>query len=180
MLIFCGYFPKLITPAQPALNIAGLTDICSISACLAQAPPGWINHWAHNALGLYDTVALAESVIPEAEAASYELFGYRFAGQVFLGGSAEPWVVPELPCAAPGKEFASVGFDAVSKTGDFFEHSPLSCNRAAEALARNEHCLFNTLEEAGKGAMIFSGAGYEPGPYYVAQVLRRRRATQRP
>ena len=176
MLIFCGYFPKLITPAQPTLNIAGVTDICSVSTCLAQAPAGWINHWAHNALGFYDTVQLAESVIPEAEAAAYEVFGYRFSRQLFQDGRAAPWAVPELPCAPPGREFAPVGFDAVSKTADFFEHSPLSCNRAAETLTRNEHCLFDTLEEAVAGAMTFSAGGtYEPGPYYVAQVLRRKR-----
>jgi hypothetical protein len=175
MLVFCGYFPKLITPARPALNIDGVTDICSISACLAQAPAGWINHWAHNALGLYDTAELAQSVIPEAEAKSYELFGYRFSRQMFEGGRATPWAVPELPATQPGREFVSIGFDAVSKTGDFFEHSPLSCNRAAETLAKNQHCLFDTLEEAVAGAMTFSaGKEYEPGPYYVAQVLRRK------
>jgi hypothetical protein len=175
MLTFCGYFPKLITPAQPALNIAGVTDICSVSACLATAPPGWINHWQHNELGFYDTVELAQSVIPEAELAAYDLFAYRFSPHVFQGGRAAPWTIPELRCAPPGRELIPVGFDAVSKTADFFEHSPLSCNRAAETLTKNEHCLFATLEEALEGAKFFSGGTFEPGPYYVAQVLRRKR-----
>src|SRR5688572_15114152 len=110
MLIFCGYFPKLITPAQPALNIAGVQDLCSISSCLAQPPAGWINHWQHNALGFFDTVEQALSVIPEAEAAAYDLFGYRFAGQLFEGGRSTPWAVPELPCEPPGRDFINVGF----------------------------------------------------------------------
>jgi hypothetical protein len=68
-----------------------------------------------------------------------------------------------------------VGFDAVSKsTGSSFEHSPLFCNHAALTLAHNEHCLFATLDEAVAGALAFSGGNWEPGPYYVAQVLRRR------
>lgn len=176
MLIFCGYFPKLITPAQPVLNIAGVQDIGSISQCLAHAPPGWINHWQHNALGFFDTVDQALSVIPEGEAARYELYGYRFSRQMFDKGHAAPWSIPELPCEQPGRDFISIGFDAVSKTADadLFEHSPLSCNRAAEKLAKNEHCLFATLEEAVAGAMTFSTGEFEPGPYYVAQVLRRK------
>lgn len=70
-----------------------------------------------------------------------------------------------------------LGFDVVSKSvADFFECSPLACNHAAKTFRANAHCLFDALDDAVAAAKVFSKGNWEPGPYYVARVLRRRRA----
>lgn len=94
----------------------------------------------------------------------------------FAEGLAEPWTVPRLACKAPGGDFEPLGFDVVSKSiTDFFECSPLSCNGAAKTFRENAHCLFDALDDAVAAAKVFSKGDWEPGPYYVARVLRRRR-----
>jgi hypothetical protein len=83
--------------------------------------------------------------------------------------------VPALP--EPGKDFLSVGFDAVARSHDFFECSPLSCNGGAATFATNDACLFQALEEALAAAKEFSTGNWEPGPYWVVEVLSDQRGT---
>jgi hypothetical protein len=146
-----------------------------VSSHITRGAPDWLPFWRHNQLGFYDTVALAESVIPAGEAARYEVLGYRFLDREIDGGIESPWTPPVAGGLVVDAGFVSVGFDAVNRTGaDFlFECSPLSCNYAAKTMAHNEHCLFASLEEAVAGAVVFSRGGWEPGRYYVAEVLRR-------
>jgi hypothetical protein len=74
-------------------------------------------------------------------------------------------------------DYEKLGFDAVSRSiSPMFECSPLSCCGAAESMPVNRHCLFETLEKAIDGAKAFSSGPWEPGPYYVLEVYRRRRA----
>jgi hypothetical protein len=182
MLHFCGYFPKLIqpVPAGPTgFDELGLVEISSVSCCVVPAPSGWIERWCHNELGFFDSIEQAESVIHEGEPDLYDIYGYRLLDQTFDDGKPGPWVPPIAP-EWSGAQFESLGFDAVSKSkSSFFECSPLSCNYAARKVTHNEHCLFSSLEDAIKGAILFSADNSEPGPYYVAEVLRRRRPTRR-
>lgn len=177
MLYFCGYFPKLIqpVPAGPTgFDGLGLVDIASVSCCIVPGPPDWIRPWRHNELGFFESIEEAESVVPPAEVERYDLHGYQFLDQLFDAGKPAAWD-PSVVLQAPS-EFEILGFDAVSRsTSSFFECSPLSCNYAAATVAHNEHCLFSSLEEAVQAAATFSSGGAEPGPYHVAQVLRRRR-----
>jgi hypothetical protein len=179
MLHFCGYFPKLIQPVPSGpsgFDGLGLLDISSISCCVVPGPPGWIDRWDHNELGFFDTVAQVELVIPEGERHLYDVYGYRFLDQTFEAGQPGAWT-PPVALERTGAHFESLGFDAVSKSvSSFFECSPLSCNYAARAVPHNEHCLFSSLKEAVTGALTFSMDNPEPGPYYVAEVLRQRRS----
>lgn len=87
--------------------------------------------------------------------------------------------MPGLRCKPPGSGFESLGFDVVSKSVcDFFECSPLSCNGEAAAFSANAHCLYIAFDDAVAAAKVFSKEEPEPGPYYIARVLRRRRATE--
>lgn len=45
--------------------------------------------------------------------------------------------------------------------------------RVAPADAGLEHGIFPTLAAALEGAALFSAGSREPGPYHVAEVLRR-------
>lgn len=177
-MVFCGYFPKRIQPVPAGFDVAGIVDIASVSCCIVEGPPGWIDRWVHNGLGLFDSVELAELVVPDESRAAYDLFAYRALEQQLDGGRALQWTVPGGPGGAPGPNFESLGYDAVSRSSEsFFECSPLSCNGAAKSLAKNQHCLFASLDEALRGAMAFSTGEWEPGPYHVVEVLRRRRST---
>jgi hypothetical protein len=65
-----------------------------------------------------------------------------------------------------------LGYDVVSRSlGSNFECSPLSCNSAAEEIEVNGYCLIDRLEAAVEAARTFSSGNWEPGPYYVLEVL---------
>ncbi len=91
-----------------------------------------------------------------------------------MDGHVEQWKPPASAGSGPGNDFEPLGFDVVNRSmNDFFECSPLSCNAGARTFKANAHCLFETLDDAVVAAGTFSKGGWEPGPYYVAQVLRR-------
>jgi hypothetical protein len=173
----CGYFPKKATPLPEGYDLPGVVEIVSISECLAPAPEDWIQSWTFNALGFFDDVGLAESVIPESARSQFDIYAYEFLDERFAGGLVEAWAMPPLDCSPPGADFEPLGFDVVSKSiTDFFEHSPLSCNGEAKTFRANAYCLFDGSDEAVAAAQAFSKTEPEPGPYYIARVLRQRRA----
>lgn len=171
---FAGYFPKRILPRPDWLAAPAVREIWSVSHCMSKAPEGWIDHWKHNAQWLYDTVALAESVVPPGERDAFSIVGYRVAATMFDEGDEVPLDEAIQPLPGPEVGFESLGFDAVGRLQTTFACSPLSCNHAADKLATNEHCLFRTVQEAMPAAREFSRGGWEPGPYWIVEVLRRR------
>lgn len=174
---FCGYFPKKATPRPDGYDLPGVVEIASVSRCIAKGTDDWIESWTFNDLGFFDDAETAQSLVPEPERSHFDVYGYEFLDERFDGGVAESWPVPQLACEPPGGDFESLGFDVVSKSqSDFFECSPLSCNHGAKTIRANEHCLFDALDDAVAAAKEFSTGNWEPGPYYVARVLRRRRA----
>jgi hypothetical protein len=158
--------------------LPGVQEIASVSNCIAKGVE--IDVWRLNELGFLNDVGLAESFVPQTCATEFDVYGYRLLDERFKKGSAEAWTVPQLGCAPPGAEFERLGFDAVSKfPSNFFECSPLSCNGAARVVRANAYCLLDSLEEAVVAAKDFSAGPWEPGTYYIAEVLRRRRRTSR-
>ena len=176
---FCGYFPKKATPLPEGYNLPGVVDIASVSDCIAEGPEDWVTSGTFNELGFFDDVDSAEAVVPQPDSSQFEIDAYEFLDERFEGGLAQPWTVPQLACEPPGSDFEPLGFDVVSKSvTDFFECSPLSCNGAAQTFRANAHCLFDALDDAVAAAKVFSTGNWEPGPYYVARVLRRRRTDE--
>jgi hypothetical protein len=170
----CGYFPKRKTPLPSGYDLPNVVEIASVSNCIAKGPEDWIKSWQFNELGFFDEVAVAEGLISEGERLGFELYAYRFLDQRFAAGVPELWRLPDLTCEALPANFETLGFDVVSKSqSDFFECSALSCNGGARKFPVNEFCLFKTGDEAILSAVEFSGGNWEPGPYYVAEVLRR-------
>ena len=171
-LVFAGYFPKRIALGDEWLKAPFVQEIWSVSECISKGPPDWIDQWRHNDFGLFDTRELAESVVPESDRTGYTTVGYRVWDRMFDQGKEVP--LPTDPPSVPGPEpgFMSRGFDAVARSGSFgFACSPLSCNGGASSLPTNERCLFRTLDEAISGAREFSTGPWEPGPYWVVEVL---------
>ncbi len=171
---FCGYFPKKATPRPEKYDLPGVVEIASVSQCIAKGPEDWIESWKWNELGFFGDVDIAESIVPESERSHFDVYAYEFLDERFAEGLAEAWTVPPLTCRPPGSDFEPLGFDVISKSlAHFFECSPLSCNHAAKTFKANAHCLFDALDEAVAAAKVFSKGNWEPGPYYVARVLRR-------
>jgi len=169
-----GYFPK--RTAVPAGWSAAdpVDEICSVSTCIATAPEGWIDRWLHNALGLFNSVRDAESVI-DPGSHGFSVFAYKLLPIRFDEGVAQAWAHPPVVVEPLPPSFHSLGFDIVSKDlSDFFECSPLSCNNLALEVRVNRYCLVEERERAVSLAERFSlGPGAEPGYYHVLEVLRQ-------
>jgi hypothetical protein len=65
-LLFAGYFPERIALRDAWLKAPDVREIWSVSDCISKGPPDWIDKWLHNDVGLFDTRALAVSVLSEA------------------------------------------------------------------------------------------------------------------
>lgn len=172
---FIGYFPKKIEIATEAMDLPGVAEIWSVSECISAGPEGWIQRWAHNDFGAFDTVEIARSVIPGA-AQSYTVLGYRLWPEEFDDGGARPIAFPaHFTALRVQTGYQTVGYDAVSASSGQFECSPLSCNGGAREFSTNPKCLFATLEEALAAAPKFATESWEPGPYRVVEVMAPRR-----
>ncbi len=162
-------------PAPPELVAAGVAEIASVSDCMSSAPDGWIDAWKHNDHGFYDTEDAAGSVVPADAATAYDFYAYELV-PVEHDDELQLIAVTPAPGGVPA-DYEFFGYDVVSRSmSSFFECSPLSCNFGARTFRVNRYCLVDTLEEAyatlsGIGA---ADGGYEPGPYSLLTVHRKR------
>jgi hypothetical protein len=171
-LIEIGFLPKRVASAPDSLHDTPVLCICSVANCISCAPERWIESWAFNEFGMFNRVADAELVCGTERRSDFTLFAFRQLAVRFDRGQdvqitvTPPNVEPQPP------NFRSLGFDAVSRSNaDFFECSPLSCNGGAIEFDVNEYCLLRTLGEACDAARAFSVGNWEPGPYFVLEVL---------
>ena len=170
-----GYFPKKTTvPEGWSISAASahVSEICSVSNCIAASPEGWIDHWLHNEWGFFDTQMDAQLVVPPGSD-GFTVCAYRLLPVRFAHGQTKRLAISDLPVEPLPAGFVSLGFDIVSKgVSAFFGCSPLSCNRMADEVAVNRFCLVERLVEAIAVADRFSRDQPEPGPYHVLDVLR--------
>ncbi len=169
-----GFFPKITRLGASVVSDAQVDEICSVSECISPGPPGWIEHWVHNEWGLFDTEGLARRIIPN-EGTGYDLYAYELAPYRCDGDFLEPLPVQSQADGIP-EDYELLGYDIVSRSdGAFFEHSPLSCNDGAQRFAANRYCLIEDGKAALQAMQAISRDGtYEPGPYYLVRVYRRR------
>ncbi len=179
-LVLIGYFPKIVVSNPDWLTDApAVEEVCSVSECISTAPPNWIDKWRHNAMWVYDTPDLAWAVIPDEDRLRYTLFAYRILPRRFDESGETDIPLPQLNVIPLPSGFISLGFDAVSRSGEAgFECSPLSCNSLASAYPVNRHCLVNDIDTAIAMAQDFTVGKCEPGPYYVVEVLRQENNEQ--
>jgi len=173
-----GYFPKRTRQRPDWLEAAGVDEVCSVSTCVSSGPGDWIQRWRHNALWVYDSPALAWSVVPESARGEFDLYAYRMYPVEWAAGARRPLAMPPLPGLEPlDASFARLGHDVVSRSaGTSFECSPLSCNSMAREHPVNRHCLIEDAATAFRLAGEFESGSGEPGPYCVIEVWRQGRA----
>ena len=172
-----GYFPKTTAIPDGYSLPDNVREICTVSPCI-NAPADRIEKWRHNDLGFYNTREDALAIVPP-HAPAFVLFAYQMLPVRFCKEGVEPIDLPELEIEPLDQTFASIGFDAISKSSSsFFECSPLSCNYLAREIPVNRYCLVDSLPEAVALAKRFAREEPEPGPYYVFEVLRQQESAQ--
>ncbi len=172
--VLVGFFPKITEQKLDWLKNRIVQEICSVSACISKGPDHWIEQWKHNELGFYDSEALARSIISK-NSQSFDLYAYRMYPVKFELGQVAPFEIP-LHMKAELFSYEFLGYDPVCRSaGSHFECSPLSCNHGADDFAVNRYCLIPQLEDAYKTCIKISQGRYEPGPYYLLEVHRKRK-----
>lgn len=176
--ILIGYFPKITLVRPDWLKAEHVIEVCSASECMSKGPTDWIDAWKHNDHWLYNSPHIATTVIQE-DTSSFEMYAFKQYPIRIDHGAVEDEEVSEQNVMPLPEDFEMLGYDAVSRSGgNAFECSPLSCNNGAETIPCNSSCLFETLEEAIESAKNFSNGVWEPGPYYIIEIFRKRRSEQ--
>ena len=163
-----------------------IKDVCSVSDCVNDNVVDVQKAWKHNSFGVANSPSALWALREEAgvDTSGAQLF-YCTAYELELESDgwkfdATSWR-PRSPARSAGVEDAVeppagegalslVGYDVVV-FGDYLEHSPLSCNSAANEVQVNEHCLFPSLESAVEAINAGTfGGGCEEGAYTVFAV----------
>jgi hypothetical protein len=180
--VFLGYFPKRTMGRSEWFKNTAVEEVGSVSDCMSKAPEGWIDQWKHNAWGLYDTEDLAWGIISD-DPTSYDMYAYKLFPFMF-DGSAGSAVSLDRTATARLADYEFLGYDPVSRETCVMEfgHSPLSCNRGFEQYRVNRFCLLDQLQESWRITAEIARAAkeigsWEPGPYYLCEVYRKRRIT---
>ena len=169
---FVGFLPKRTEKKPDWLESQGVTEICSVSDCISPSPENWIEKWKHNEFGFFDSEGLALSILDDA--GPYDLYAYKMFPLQFSDGEVVPYTI-HVNLTTVLASFDFLGYDPVSRSaGSFPECSPLSCNNAASDFKVNEYCLIQDLEPAYQAAIQISKGNYEPGPYHLFEVYRKR------
>jgi hypothetical protein len=171
--IFAGYFPKKIERPPAGLDLRGGSEIWSVSNCISKGPEDWIGLWRHNDLWLFDTPAIARSVVSPDKSDAFHLVAYGILSECFDNGKTRSASLAEVGARPPEAGLELLGYDVVTGSeGVDFGHSPLSCNSGAKSFEVNQYCLFLKPEDAIRAAPVFASGPWEPGPYYVVEVSR--------
>ena len=176
-MVPAGYMAKKVKSQPDWLKSDGLEELYSISGCISEYFCDYIPHWKHNGFWLFDSpaeitaVAAAESLnMSEQRIFYYELYENQFDEQRKIWQPFQADKSFKTEVSAP-KSKKLEGFDVVTFSVQTSpECSPLSCNRLAESIPVNVHCLLPSLEEAI--GLVESGAfdNSEPGPLRIFAV----------
>jgi hypothetical protein len=157
-----------------------IVDVRSVSGCISKNFTDYTNHWKHNEWWLFDSPTIIEKIATgeSIDLSGMTLFYYEMHGEEY-NDTTNSWGTPvsdwqglaKQPGVILPREKRLDGFDvATFSCGNAPECSPLSCNGLHERISVNQHCLFNSFDEA-KNALdggLFRNS--EPGPYRIFAV----------
>jgi hypothetical protein len=172
-----GYLYKDVASRPGWLHAPQVTDVYSLSGCVSTNFADYISYWKHNGYWLFDSPLAIRNLAAENTIVldGLKLFYYEVFEEEFYGDSREWRIFDSEPTfdlnvVLPQTKYLE-GFDVALFTCHTSpECSPLSCNSFAATLHTNQHCLFNTFDDA-KHAIEenrFSGCG--TGPYRIIAI----------
>jgi hypothetical protein len=173
--VLVGYFPQK-SKSEPTSPAAGVDEICCVPGCLTNEIEGWVNHWKHNDMFLFNDESTAWGLVQDSEKKHFDLYAYKMIPLAIRPGDTEPAVIPNLPVAPLNTDFENLGYDIQSRSDrSEYRCSPLLCNVKLGLCKANRHCLLDDRDQAIELAQKFERRGCEPGPYFVMEVWRRKR-----
>ena len=155
----------------------GVLDLYSVSGCISKNFVEYIDYWRHNGYWLFDSPDVMEEIAAAegVDLAGMTLFYYEAYEHEFDDESNQ-WLPFDLErsfvtnVSVPTEKHLA-GFDvATFSMGGPPECSPLSCNALAEEIPVNEHCLFDTFDEAKTALDSGLFRNTEPGPHRIFAV----------
>ena len=176
-MIPVGCMAKRVTRSPAWLDASHLTDLYSVSSCIAKNFADYIPYCRHNGYWYFDSpeiildLAREHSLdLSESRLFFYEMYGQEFHDEDSRWGPFMP--VRSLPTAVeipPDRTLE--GFDVVTfSCGTSPECSPLSCNGLAGEIDTNPHCLLPSLERARQCLESGRFRHTEPGPFRIVAV----------
>ena len=156
------------------LQAPDVVDVYSVSDCVNETLALNTPNSPHNGYWMFDSptaiVAAAQSNSIDIQGAKlffYEAHTSELDGDNWLPLSPDASFETHV-LIPPTKHLE--GFDVVTFCDGPNSHSPLSCNSIAAEVRTNQHCLFQTIDEAL--AALTEGAfdEAEPGPYRIYAV----------
>lgn len=174
-----GYMLKKIANRPEWIQAESVVDVCSLSNCISASFADYIKFWKHNANWLFDSPELLQELTDaeQIDRSALCLFYYEVFEKEF-DEETKQWSTIHLDPSIPTEvrepqEKQLLGFDLTSfSVGTSPECSPLSCNGLSKDIAVNQHCLFNTFEEAVNAVESGKFANSEPGPFRIFAVYR--------
>lgn len=198
MMIAAGYLLKRTAIPEGYKNLPIVKDIASVSACVNADIVDLMAAWQYNEYGLANAPDVLDFLVEtqsvdasDATLFYYEAYelGVRSNGQRFCHNEWTPLdlkssaiqtaVVPPAAGSLTHLGYDVVIFGDYPEYSGFVEHSPLSCNMAAEGLTNgltvNSHCLFDSFEQAKSAIDQDMFIDCEAGLYTIFSVARVQR-----
>lgn len=178
-MIPVGYMLKTAVRRPEWIEAESVADIYSVSGCVSYNFADYIKFWKHNGYWFFDSPRIVED-LTEAEgidASEMTLFFYEVY-ETEYNDQSKQW----LPFS-PDTAFPTLVVEPQNKCLEGFdvttfsihtspECSPLSCCSLATKIPVNEHCLFNSFEEAKSALEEGKFSNSEPGPFRIFAVYK--------
>ncbi|CAN5509064.1 hypothetical protein BH10CYA1_BH10CYA1_40480 [soil metagenome] len=170
---------KTVVARPQWIDAESVLDIFSVSGCDSTNFADYIKYWKHNGYWFFDSPQVIRTL---AKSENFDITGMTWfyydvheeqydectaRWSKFSAEASFPTnIVPPLEQTLEGYDVAT--FAASTSP----EHSPLSCNSLAKDLRVNEHCLFDTFDQARSALENGQFADSEPGPFRIFAVYR--------
>jgi hypothetical protein len=176
-MIPVGYMAKQVAIKPDWLRTDRVRDIYSVSDCISDDFADYINFWKHNGFWLFNSPRIIVELAAENKISLdgvkffyYEVYEYQCYEDDPTWETFEPEASFTTHVEVPKQTYLE-GYDIVSfYTQNAPEHSYLSCNRMAETVNVNAHCLIPTFEEARQLLDNKTFEHCEPGPCRIFAV----------
>jgi hypothetical protein len=174
-MIPAGYIYKTVAPAPDGEGTS--RDVYSVSGCISRFFADYVPYWRHNGYWLFDSPETLRALAAEnaIDLSGHTLFYYEVFEHQYEAASAR-WLPfgpePSFPTSVQRPQATHLeGYDVVTFSAQRSpECSPISCNSLAARVAVNDHCLFDSFEEARRSIEEGVFAASEPGPFRVFAV----------